>query len=468
MAKKDFPFRNSNFKFGSNLVSFVIFIFINLIISIIISGKSIACKYVDKMVKDYENENTSKLCRVNYIYISIIVVIAVVLAVAMMRATSYPMSVTDKDKISVYDRLIDNRTENLNPIFWESQITWENTKYELKDAPTSNIIYKDKRVNAEIKYICTTDYWESQLKKIILKIPYDESIKKEIVQYYGDKHIVTSSKKSNDYYIIWLLDRHYVVLEKRRDLNEEDYLYIKIGISGIIIDGVRRIIGALPSTYFEKNEYEFGGYAYIKKDSSICLSFHNITLNEHIDRSLLKIKNNTNVLNFTKRDSLTYIAKIYGIVPENSRKILFNTELTFYKDTLVHINITTNDKNAELYKNLYIDKYKVENKFNGGTYIGEVEYRGGEHREHTTHYKWLFKGCYIELFEKIDEYKKGNRDYKQLQIEYVQTRLYKELQEKISLKMYENKIEEDRRKMLKEREDSMRIKDKRDKEKTLI
>ena len=103
-------------------------------------------------------------------------------------------------------------------------------------------------------------------------------------------------------------------------------------------------------------------------------------------------------------------------------------------------NKSTTWNKSEKNKNLYIEKYKSEHSYYGGVTLGDVDYKGGIHREQRTHYEWIFKKQSIELLEWIDIFDTGNRKYKGLKIVYKQDALYEAWREEEELKKYERKF----------------------------
>ena len=334
--------------------------------------------------------------------------------------------------------------------FFGTSISWENTKYDLRDIPTTYIMYLQQKIDAEVNFEYRYgDYWGSPLQVISLKIPYQEKLENDLTHYYGERYIHVYNTQTGYYHKTWLLDSHYVAMECRRFVGSGGYLYVRLERLNY-----RKSyhIGA----YFEKPQPQKhkGFYSEIVTN----LSFYGISLGEHKTKVITSCKNNKNLLNIVKTSASTYLAKIHGIIPETNKQIHFNAQLIFYRDTLAYIGVTTSDSNAESYTKLYIEKYKSEKaELGGGKWIGEVDYNGGKHREQRTHYKWIFRNQSIGLTEEIDIYETGRRKYKGLKIEYKQNQLYEEWCNKESLMNYENQLKEEKRKRDADLADSIRI-----------
>jgi hypothetical protein len=260
-----------------------------------------------------------------------------------------------------YHNFLNNRTGGINPIFWETSISWEKTKYDLRNISTTPIIFQNVKLDAEVElYYGEHSSWESKLEAIHLKIPYKPDLESDLINYYGKKYIHMYYPKTGYYHNTWLFDKHYVSIERRCNNRENDYLYIRINrLNYIYYDyGKQKYLGLGDGAYFEsKVKQQNGVYA----DSIANLSFHNIALGKHKNEVLSHIKNSPNVLNIIKYKSSEYGARVQEVMPENNIRIEFNTKLVFYRDTLCYLQITSNDKNAELYTTLLIEKYKSKN-----------------------------------------------------------------------------------------------------------
>lgn len=138
-------------------------------------------------------------------------------------------------KISrVLRRLSENRTTNKELIFWDTPVRFGMTKSELMEMcpSTSKIYYGGKSVDVRIIYDCTYEKEDTELENIYMRIPYDLSIENEIMSYYGQKYIhsPTYYRGYERTFNLWLLEDGYVVLEKSSCLEEEQYLYLGIGV----------------------------------------------------------------------------------------------------------------------------------------------------------------------------------------------------------------------------------------------
>lgn len=180
--------------------------------------------------------------------IFILIVSALALSIVYIdRYYIYPLSYNLPELSSAYDiynhsskinnvlqRLEANRTTDKELVFWETPVRLGMTKSELIEfhPSTSEINYAGKTIEAQIIYDCTYEAGDAQLKTISLRIPYEDSIEKDIVSYYGKKYIRSKSSKGEyeKNFYVWVLEGGYAVLERSSYSTNEDYLYFEIGV----------------------------------------------------------------------------------------------------------------------------------------------------------------------------------------------------------------------------------------------
>ena len=217
MARRNYPFHKSADKFGTNLVSSLIALFI-------ITGVN-AIAYIIAIIQNKKrtNDNSPKKTPKN-IVIFLFLTFGIITLTWVLKSPHHPISVKHLGRAynQAYNDLYNNITKGKNPIFWDSPISWIMTKYDLKDIQIYPVIFNGKKLEAEVEYTFgawprDNEYWSDKLKCIHLKMPYQEAIEKELTAYYGDKYIHIYYPHSNNYYNTWIFDKHSIVIERYRD-----------------------------------------------------------------------------------------------------------------------------------------------------------------------------------------------------------------------------------------------------------
>lgn len=278
---------------------------------------------------------------------------------------------------SVLNRLEDNKTTDKKLIFWETPVSLGLTKSELISLhpSTSEIHYNGKSVDVNIIYDCTYEIGNRELKTIYMRIPYDPSIEKELMSYYGNKYIHSRKYKGErkSHFYVWVLDDGYAILENYHPNSlGEKYLYLELGVL----------------EWGWKDKVNYGAYVNLFEDENVYMN-DLVPKKDSID--LLIEHRKTEEFN-----SSIFGGLYFGDSPEevswvfeddDHQKILVPNE-----DKVAAVNIATYD--AEYYKGqlasliLYSEQDELYN--NLGT-LYKTKY--GE----TKNNDWHFANCSIEI-----------------------------------------------------------------------
>lgn len=248
MGRFDYPFKKSDFKIGSNLaISIIIIVLIAgaYVFKVIVWGLYALINIISAKPVSHRY-SFDKVSKKSKFVIAALVIIGC-LGVFLGKYYSYPISAKlyKMDYIKrewVLNNLRKHRTENKNPIFWDTpSITYgvaENdswqTNYSIETITFNGILY-----NAEV--LCSDSN-----RTIHVRIPYSRTLEKNLLSYYGKRHI-HNREKGKDYYNVWLLESCYVVVEKLTNNTGNEFIYLEIGEYHKLEDGAKS--GAYINTF---------------------------------------------------------------------------------------------------------------------------------------------------------------------------------------------------------------------------